>query len=329
MSFGKKYLKNPNRFPESRWGETWGDRDVTIDLSGGPYRFNGLSDLQRDAVHHRFGHLCRKADDGPRPSIDIPVYRAHQNDFRHFDQQGWEYSLDIDCQPTTVRIAGYDFVGRLDWNPELTGAIWTPIDKGTSFHGVFENYFRILFSYRLMECHGVLVHSSCVVDDSGDAYLFFGPSGSGKTTVARLSLDTGRQVLSDDMNAVTPSGQNTVVEKLPFFGDLGPTSTLDTSYPLRAVCRLQKGENHKLRAMSRAEATAALLACSPNVNLNPFWQERLVSNLQALIQSVPVYFLTFARDEGFWDVLAKELSSSPQTTTDLQPGSTARRVLQR
>ncbi len=329
MSFGKKYLISPHRFPASRRGETWGDRDVTIDLSGGPYRFEGLSRLQRDAVHHRFGNLCRKANDGSPPSVNVPVYRAHQDDFRHFDQRGWEYNLDIDCRPTAVRIAGYDFVGRLDWNPELTGAIWTPVDKGASFHGVFENYFRILFSYRLMECRGVLVHSSCVVDDSGDAYLFFGPSGAGKTTVSRLSLDTGRQVLSDDMNAVTPSGDNTVIEKLPFFGDLGRTSTLEASYPLRAVCRLQKGENHKLQAMSRAEATAALLACSPNVNLNPFWQERLVSNLQALIQSVPVYFLTFARDGRFWEVLEKELGSSPPTTTDLRPGSATGRVLER
>jgi hypothetical protein len=329
MSFGNKYLRIPKRFPERLRGVPWGEQHVTIDLSGGPYRFEGLSDLQKDAVYHRFGHLCLKADCGSLPSVIVPVYRAHQNEFRHFDQRAWEYSLDIDCQPTTVRIAGYDFMGRLDWNPELTGAIWTPVDKGSSFHGVFENYFRILFSYRLLECHGVLVHSSCVVDREGGAYLFFGPSGSGKTTVSQLSLDTGRQVLSDDMNAVTPSDHNTVVEKLPFFGDLGPTSTLDASYPLRVVCRLQKGESHKLQVMSRAEATAALLACSPNVNLNPFWQERLVSNLQVLIQSVPVYLLTFARDGGFWDVLAEELSTSAQTTIDSRPGSNTGQVLRR
>jgi hypothetical protein len=270
-----------------------------------------------------------KADRDPTPSVTVPVCRTHQDDFRHFDQRGWEYSLDIDCQPSTVRIAGYDFMGRLDWNPELHGAIWTPVDKGSCFHGVFENYFRILFSYRLIECHGVLVHSSCVVDSDGNAYLFFGPSGSGKTTVSQLSLRTGRQVLSDDMNAVTASGHNTIVEKLPFFGDLGPTSTLDASYPLRAICRLQKGDIHSLQVMSRAEATAALLACSPNVNLNPFWQERLVSNLQTLVKTVPVYFLTFVRDGGFWDVLAKELRSSTQSKADLRSGSPTDRILQR
>ena len=221
-----------------------------------------------------------------------------------FDRRGWTYSLDIDSRPASVRIAGADFMGRFDWGPILRGAIWTSMRKKQLFQGVIENYFRILFSYRLLECGGAMIHSACVVDDGG-AYLFVGTSGAGKSTIAKLSWETGRRILSDDLNALGLMESGSVVQKLPFGEDFGSTSPDRSTYPLRAICRLQKGPKNTIQHMSRAETIASLLTCSPNVNINPYQQGRLVSNLEELTSSVPTQVLTFSINGGFWDLLKK------------------------
>lgn len=302
MRFGETYLANPDLFPTRESGDPWGDRQVTIHLPGGPYRFSGLNDSQEATVRERFGVACLAADDGPRPSVQVEVLSIPGSHFLEMDRRGWTYDLDLECKPTSLRIAGLDFLGRLDWNPTLSGALWTPKDTKEFFPGAFENFFRILFSYRLLECGGAMIHSACVVDD-GEAYLFVGTSGAGKSTISRLSLETGRSVLSDDLNALSVMKDGSVVEKLPFTGDLGPSTTELASYPLRAICRLQKGEKNEIQSISRAEAIASLVTCSPNVNVNPYRQDHLVANLQSLTRSVPTRVLTFSMDGDFWELL--------------------------
>lgn len=302
MRFGEAYLANPDLFPATGSSDPWGDRQVMIHLPGGPYRFFGLNDSQEAMVRERLGIHCLDADDGPRPSVEVEVFCVPGSHFLEMDRRGWTYDLDLECQPTSLRVAGMDFLGRLDWNSALSGALWTPKDTKQSFQGAFENFFRILFSYRLLECGGAMIHSACVVDD-GEAYLFVGTSGAGKSTISRLSLETGRSVLSDDLNALSLMKDGSVVEKLPFTGDLGPSSTDLPSYPLRAICRLQKGDKNDIQPMSRAEAIASLVTCSPNVNVNPYRQDLLVANLQSLTRSVPTRVLTFSMDGDFWELL--------------------------
>ncbi len=304
MRFGETYLANPELFPATGNGTPWGDRQVTIHLPGGPYRFSGLDDSQEATVRERLGVHCFDGDEGPRPSVEVKVFSVPGSLFLEMDRRGWTYDLDLECQPTSLRVAGLDFLGRLEWNPALSGALWTPKDTKRFFLGAFENFFRILFSYRLLECGGAMIHSACVVDD-GEAYLFVGTSGAGKSTISKLSLETGRSVLSDDLNALSLMKDGSVVEKLPFTGDLGPSATDHASYPLRAICRLQKGENNDIQSMSRAEAIASLVTCSPNVNVNPYRQDHLVANLQSLTRSVPTRVLTFSMDGDFWELLRK------------------------
>jgi hypothetical protein len=142
-----------------------------------------------------------------------------------------------------------------------------------------------------------------VVDDAG-AHVFFGPSGAGKTTIARLGIATNRSVLSDDMNALRVTAQGVVVEQLPFAGDIGQTQvTVEGSYRVRDLCRLEKGEISKLRAMREAPAVAALLECAPFVNRNPYRFEELVARLEALNGRLPVRVLTFTLDNRLWDLL--------------------------
>jgi hypothetical protein len=66
---------------------------------------------------------------------------------------------------------------------------------------------------------------------------------------------------------------------------------------------LKQGEEHDIQSMTRGEAVATLAACAPNVNLNPHRQDLLLSNLEAMVRTVPLHVLTFCRDSHFWELL--------------------------
>src|SRR5688500_11706875 len=108
MSFGEKFLHNPDLFPARRAGEPWGDRQLVLDLPGGPYRFSGLSQDQERAALDRFGVLAVQA----APAVETGIFRAFLADFRDVDTRGWSYDLDLDAQPTSLRIAGLHLLGR-------------------------------------------------------------------------------------------------------------------------------------------------------------------------------------------------------------------------
>lgn len=308
MSFGETFLRYPDLFPARRAGDPWGDRELVLDLPGGPYRFSGLSPGQEEAALGRFGDLRLSAGAaGPAAgstAVDSVVFRAPEGDFRPIDVRGWNYDMDLDAEPASVRLAGLDLMARYDWRPGLAGALWTPVAGGERFPGVFENFCRVLVAYRLHELGGAVIHGAAVVDEGG-AFLFAGPSGAGKTTVSRLGMERGRTVLSDDLNALLPRSDGGVtLAGLPFTGDLGRSSGGGEIFPLRALLRLEKDSADSLRPLSRAEAGACLLACAPFVNADPHRRVELLGNLLALAVDVRAYALRFSLSGRLWDILS-------------------------
>ena len=302
MSFGDEFLRHPDLFPGRRSGEPWGPESLTLDVPGGPYRFSGLSASQVSALELRFGGLCRPTNEG---GIATAVFRAPATDFRDVDTRGWEYTLDLDHAPTSVRIAGLRLMARLDWAPDLQGGLWTPEAAGEEWTSVLENYLRLLAAYRLAAAGGVLLHSAGVTDGES-AWLLLGPAGAGKTTASRLCLAAGAEVLSDDLNAVIVKGGGPVVAKLPFTGDLGErrgTPGEPADFRLMGLLRLRQGDRESLVALSSASALAALLAAAPYANRDPFRREALLAVCERLARSVPAWELTFSLGADLWSIL--------------------------
>jgi len=302
MTFGASFLAEPDLFPARQSGEAWGDERVALRLAGGRYVCQGLSSTQAAAVRARFGTLCSPATEYSQATVEIQVFRAVIDDFVH-DGRNWEFDFDLDYSPAAVTFAGFHFMGRLDFGPPMSAALWTPEDERLVSHAIFENVLRVVVAYHLLEQGGVLLHSAAVVGDAG-AHVFFGPSGAGKSTISRLSLNAGGAVLSDDMNALRITAGGVVVEKLPFAGDLGQTiETADGLHSVRNVCRLEKGNATALRIVGAAPAIALLLECAPFVNRNPYMYDQLIDRLEALNSRTPVRVLTFAIDNRFLDLL--------------------------
>jgi hypothetical protein len=312
MSFGARFLRHPGRFPACAEGEPWGEREVALDLPGGPYRFGGLSQAQEEGIRFTFpGSLLAARPLPDAAPVASLLLRRAASEFLPVDVRGWDYSLDFDWSPAAVRLAGLGLVARLDWRAGgLAGTLWTPEGGGDRFPGVFENFFRVLVAYRLLELGGVVLHSAGVVKD-GAAFLFLGRSGAGKTTVARASLAHGAEVLSDDLNALFtggpggPGASGCVVRKLPFTGDLGERRAARPPVPLAALLRLEQDTVDALAPLSRAETLACLLACAPFVNVDPHRRERLEGALLDLLAdgALPAFALRFSLRGGFWSIL--------------------------
>jgi hypothetical protein len=304
MTFGGGFLRLPDLFPGRRAGEPWGDREVALDIAGGPYLVSGLSTAQDEALRLRFAGLCRSGSEGA--VVATQVFRAPAADFLDRDVRGWEYTLDMEPSPAGMRLAGLRLMARLDGWPELAGGLWTCEAAGEEWAAaVCENFLRVLVAYRLVAEGGALIHSAGLTDgESG--FLLLGRSGAGKTTASRLCLARGAAVLSDDLNAVRFGAAEARLWKVPFTGDLGDRgggATAPASVPLRAVVRLVQGEREGLRPLSPASALAGLVAAAPYVNRDPWRREDLLAALERLARGVPAYELTFSLEGDPWAIL--------------------------
>ena len=297
MSFGEQFLHYPDLFPARGSGEPWDGRSLLIDFIGGPYRFSGLNETQIRAIQERFGERCR-IDDNIEPAVETAVYRVPEDEFRTFDTRGWEMRIDFDYQPNAIRMAGLRFMARITLAPAIQAAFWTPDDADFIATSAFENLFRIIVAYRIVELGGVLLHSAGVADETG-AWLFIGRSNAGKTTLSRQSLEAGLTVLSDDMNAVFPNGAGFVTEQLPFAGDLGQTPGSGRRYPVRAIYHLEKGDHNAIAPVAGPDRLAKLVACAPFINTNPHVYSTLLGNLDTIRRAVPGAKLTFRLEGGF------------------------------
>lgn len=299
-AFASRFLVDPERFPKLDAGEGWGDEALGLGFLGGPYAFLGLSSQQLRQARGRFGHLC--LEQIPLGAVELQVFRATRHDFHRITEVGWEYSLDLRYEPRRVDLAGMELMASLYWEEELRSALWTWSEGGETFLGALENAFRAVVAYRLAESHGVLLHSAAVLD-RGRVHVFLGRSGAGKTTISRLSHASGRQVLSDDLNALLVRDGRAIVCQMPFAGDFGQQTAVRGEFPLAGLYGIAHGDVEALTDMSRAAGLGLLMSCATAVGSDPHRCEPVIDTLTGLAETIPVRRLTFSRSGDPWSVL--------------------------
>jgi hypothetical protein len=296
--FGKKYLRSPDLVFGDRRGRPWGEGSVDVLCAASRYKFFGLNASQEAVIRNRYGDLVREST-GPAPDRSIEVLGTESNTFFPMPSLDEEFSLDFDHDRRTVRFVGHGIAGQFDREHGSIARLWSPVDDGDRFRLVFENCLRVVAAYRLLAEGGVLVHSSCVVDQR-EARVFFGKSGAGKSTIARISLDTGKHVLSDDMNALRPGATGFEAWPIPFAGDYRSRQRNHVGIPLCGLYRIEKATENVCRPLQSAIAVASLMVCSPFANRDPHCQGQLMTNLAALIRATPCSVLSFLPNERFW-----------------------------
>ena len=306
-TLGARYLLRPERFPAWSQGEPFGSIDLPMTVSGTHFIVSGLSDSQGRTIRKLWpDFIGGQASE----STTLSIRRAPDPTFRKLDR--WVYELDFDYQPTSLRMVGLDLMARLELQPSLRAELWVETEQPDTFHGAFENFLRVVVAYAALGQGGALVHSACVVD-TDDAWLFIGHSGAGKSTISQLGADSGRTVLSDDLNPILPSGDdndgNIDVVGSPFLGDLGARAP--ARHALSGIYRLEQGMEDAVRPIGGAETLASLMACSPYINFDPYRREALGSNLVSLATRLPTQVLTFRREGTFWPLLERRALVQP------------------
>lgn len=302
MSLGERFLTRPLAFA-SLPPATWGSESLALDLPGGPYAITGLNVTQAGWAQVHFGPL--RLDPGAtRASVTLSVHRLPTETFRAIDTRGWDYSYDRDHHPRRLRLVGWDFVAEIGLDPDPGGRLWTSRADPDGFPGVLENCFRVLMAYRVTRLGGVLLHSGAFARD-GLAQVVFGRSGAGKSTSSRLALESGWEVLSDDMNALMPHGTVWRVERLPFAGDLGQHPAPRRAFTLAGIHWLRQAPTPALTPLSRGQALGRLLACTPILNEDPHRVAEALTNLTNLVAWRTPDILDFAPDPSFLRLLER------------------------
>jgi len=289
-----EFLREPALFPARIAGETWGTDRCDLELAGERFRIEGLSASQLRGLTDRYGSRLHEpsADDA---AAVLQMFRAPASDFVEIDTRGWEYSVHIDWSDTGFALSGMRVMARVDLG---RAGIWTSVDDPAELIGVVENVLRPLLAARLLATGGLLVHSAAI-----DGYLFAGRSGAGKSTIARLALEAGLPVLSDDLNALVRDGNGFAIAPLPFTGDLEASEVSSEGTRLRAVMGLEKGELERVTALSLAETVSLLVRCAPYVNQDPHRMPLLLDRASEIAVSTARGVLTFRRDGHVWPIL--------------------------
>lgn len=151
---------------------------------------------------------------------------------------------------------------------------------------------ELLMLNLLAKGRGAEFHSSGIVDETGEGYLFIGQSGAGKTTTARLwESMPGTQILSDDRVILRKRDGQFWMYGTPWHGEAELSTAAKA--PLKRIFFLRHGERNELTPLGRAEAAAQLFSCSFPTFYNPDGLDFTLAFYEDVATAIPCFELSF------------------------------------
>jgi len=203
------------------------------------------------------------------------------------DRHVWTVHLK-DCRSESTLYWSTDFVRRTGNRVELDNPLYYPVDQ-------------ILLMHLLAPRDGLIVHSAGFHRDGVGAF-FAGVSGAGKSTLTEL-LD-GRpdlSPLSDDRVVIRRVDDGIRVFGTPWPGEAEVAA--NESAELGAMVFLRQADSHGIRELNPGEALKLLLPTASILWYDPELVDGALSWCDELLNEVPAYELSFARDERVAEVV--------------------------
>lgn len=152
----------------------------------------------------------------------------------------------------------------------------------------------LLFHYLSLN-HGLLIHSASVkINNTG--WLFSGPSGAGKSTISRLLSQSKNVVLmNDDRNILRRENTHWSTWGTPWYGD--NKETINTNWPLTAICFLKHGSEFQLTRLNTTDALHHLIPVSSIPWHLEKCRDQALSTCGEIVKDIPIFELTFSLNE--------------------------------
>jgi hypothetical protein len=208
------------------------------------------------------------------PFSDYNVYISKENGKTIFRRSDYLIVADIDYRSATIFV-----------NNELALK-----------HALMNLYS----SYITYHNWGLLIHSSCVIQD-GRAHIFAGQSGAGKSTAARLSQP--RDLLSDEATIARITPNEIKVFNSPFRSEINTTGNKECA-PLASIQILRQSPQNNQVDLRKADAFIRLMDKIFYWSHNPEETKKIMGLLKMLVDRVPVYELYFRKDDTFWELIS-------------------------
>ncbi|ESU32040.1 hypothetical protein G3A_12960 [Bacillus sp. 17376] len=204
----------------------------------------------------------------------------------------YQVSIKKDANKITFRRSDY----LIESTPDYTSATIHVHDELALKHALMNLYS----SYIVYHNWGLLIHSSCVIED-GRAHIFAGHSGAGKSTAARLSEP--RNLLSDEATIVKISEGEITIYDSPFRSELQSTG-YQQPRPLSGIQLLHQADRNILEKVRKPDALLSLMDKVFYWSHDPAETQRIMGLLRTLVERVPVYELYFRKDPTFWELIS-------------------------
>lgn len=155
-------------------------------------------------------------------------------------------------------------------------------------------------SYITYHNWGLLIHSSCVIEDDR-AHIFAGQSGAGKSTAARMSQP--RDLLSDEATIARITPNEIKVFNSPFRSEINTKGQKECA-PLASIQILHQALQNNRVDLRKADAFVHLMDKIFYWSHNPEETKKIMGLLKMLVDRVPVYELYFRKDDTFWELIS-------------------------